>query len=888
MSEFEISVIIPVYNAESYLEETLQSVVKQSLGIEKIQIVLVDDGSSDGSADVCMRFASQHPNNTIFIQQENSGVSAARNRGLEAATGRFVTFLDSDDMWSSTSFKEAIGFFSEHPEIDLVCGQLMLFGKSKSNHPLSYKYRKGGVIDLTKNPCDIQSTIGNCFFRRAELGDLRFVTEYSTSEDTLLINHFLLKRKAYGVTSKCTYYYRKRLDGSSLSQKRSVKKHMQNLDVCKSLFEASVSETGSVQPYIQAAALYIINWQIFGEVDQPFSLEESEQWKTRVSKLANSIDNEVICTARWMSRACKLYTLKLKHGDDIVRRVSWENQENAVLNGIVAFSLNAASPCYIYETKAKNGFLHLEGTTDLDNLGTPFAIYAKGTSGARYEAALVKFPTKDMATMSGDHFCLGYRFELNLPLIPGETYSLHLALPAACDSELQLTPHFNLFAKFDQTKKRNYCVFGNTIVRHENKQIVMTSYSKAKHFSYEIKKIAEVLSDRRFKFASRVKFAGLRVLYHLSRFKQNKPIWIFTDKEWKAGDNAENVYRYAMKQSGYQDADMWFALEKTSSDYPSVSSYGKVLEPSSGKYKLYFLLASKVISSRAEAALINPYSKRAALIKDLLSYDLIYLTHGTLFGDLSEMLSKPSKMIRLFSASTQMEGKALLGSEYAYSDDEVKVLGMARYDAYGNAQRKKVVAFLPTWRANIAGPVIPGTSTREYVPDFQTSEYCTFFNQLINNEKLLSALKKNGYTGEFYVHPAFEKQAPDFRGNDLIVVGERSADYERVLSESSLLVTDYSGVGFDFGYQRKPLVYCHFDSVFGNSHTYGEKSYFDYETDGFGPVTRSLEDTVEAIISYIDNDCRVEEKYLCRADDMFGYSDYNNCQRIFDAVVALD
>ena len=148
-------------------------------------------------------------------------------------------------------------------------------------------------------------------------------------------------------------------------------------------------------------------------------------------------------------------------------------------------------------------------------------------------------------------------------------------------------------------------------------------------------------------------------------------------------------------------------------------------------------------------------------------------------------------------------------------------------------------------------------------------------------------MRRYGYTAEFYVHPAFEKQAGDFQGNELVQVGKGSADYERVLSESALMVTDYSGVGFDFGYQRKPVVYSQYDSVFSGGHTYGEDSYFDYDIDGFGPVTRTLEETVDAIIRYMENDCQMEPEYRSRADAMFGFSDYESSKRIFEGARAL-
>ena len=85
MKKFKISVIIPIYNVGNYLEETIMSVVKQSIGFKNIQLILVNDGSTDNSEDVCLKFKNMYPNNVIYIKQKNSGVSVARNNGLKYA-----------------------------------------------------------------------------------------------------------------------------------------------------------------------------------------------------------------------------------------------------------------------------------------------------------------------------------------------------------------------------------------------------------------------------------------------------------------------------------------------------------------------------------------------------------------------------------------------------------------------------------------------------------------------------------------------------------------------------------------------------------------------------------------------------------------------------------
>ena len=95
----KVSVIIPVYNVEQYLEETILSVVNQTIGFENIQMILVNDGSPDNSEEICLKYRDKYPDNILYIKKENGGVSSARNLGMEYIQGKYVNFLDSDDKW---------------------------------------------------------------------------------------------------------------------------------------------------------------------------------------------------------------------------------------------------------------------------------------------------------------------------------------------------------------------------------------------------------------------------------------------------------------------------------------------------------------------------------------------------------------------------------------------------------------------------------------------------------------------------------------------------------------------------------------------------------------------------------------------------------------------
>lgn len=93
----------------------------------------------------------------------------------------------------------------------------------------------------------------------------------------------------------------------------------------------------------------------------------------------------------------------------------------------------------------------------------------------------------------------------------------------------------------------------------------------------------------------------------------------------------------------------------------------------------------------------------------------------------------------------------------------------------------------------------------------------------------------------------------------------------------------------DFAYLRKPVVYCLFDddTFMAGAHVY-VKGYFDYERDGFGEVEYDLESTVDRIIEYMENDCKLKDKYRERIDKFFAFNDQNNCQRVYEEIIKLD
>ena len=109
-----VSVVIPSYNCERFIAETLESVVGQSYG--DLEVIVVDDGSTDGTPEVVRRFAPR----VRLVQQESAGVCAARNRGIAEARGRYVALLDHDDYWFPDKLGAQVDVLESHPEVGVV------------------------------------------------------------------------------------------------------------------------------------------------------------------------------------------------------------------------------------------------------------------------------------------------------------------------------------------------------------------------------------------------------------------------------------------------------------------------------------------------------------------------------------------------------------------------------------------------------------------------------------------------------------------------------------------------------------------------------------------------------------------------------------------------
>lgn len=123
----KVSVIIPTYNCAHYLGNAIESVLRQTF--TDYEVIIVDDGSTDNTREVVERFIAQHPSRIRYIYQPHQERSMARNRGIQAASGEYIAFLDADDEWLPQKLERQVPILDENRKVGLVCSNVVLMDK---------------------------------------------------------------------------------------------------------------------------------------------------------------------------------------------------------------------------------------------------------------------------------------------------------------------------------------------------------------------------------------------------------------------------------------------------------------------------------------------------------------------------------------------------------------------------------------------------------------------------------------------------------------------------------------------------------------------------------------------------------------------------------------
>lgn len=214
-----VSVIVPVYNGERFIEECLRSISGQRL--DDVEIIVVDDGSTDGTAAICREYVAKE-RRARFIQKENAGVSAARNCGLDLAKGRYIAFVDADDWVAEDGLVQLLGR-ADASGADIVMGDYLIFDNGRTVRRVIAPVKTAQQALSGVLSGEYHSALWNKLVRRDLMLAARFPEEIGYLEDCVVLSRILVNgQPKVAFVNEVVYVYRQHCDAVTSSGGRKL------------------------------------------------------------------------------------------------------------------------------------------------------------------------------------------------------------------------------------------------------------------------------------------------------------------------------------------------------------------------------------------------------------------------------------------------------------------------------------------------------------------------------------------------------------------------------------------------------------------------------------------------------------------------------------------
>ena len=812
---------------------------------------------------------------------------------MSYAKGKYINFLDPDDYWDLKAFEYVLSFFNKNKEINFVSGRLKFFEAINRYHPLDYKFFKTRIVNLTEEYNCIQSSSSTSFFRKNYIKKKNFELGITSGEDTRFVNELLLNYPIMGLIREAIYYCRKRNDLTSRTQTQKKDRHFYFTTIKKvSLYLINYSKIlyNKIMPFIQYYLAYDLLFRIESLSYNYLSSFEYYKYCFLIHKILKCIEDKYILEQKGFDNKYKIIALSKKYNKDLRDDIIFDKGIFKYLNYTLENLKTQKNTIKWEKIFIEKNILHLEG---LDNLWFQkekyfyFCLIGNKTINAKIEV----YRNKDLNSLFGivekGKIII---FDIELEQIEKQYIQFYISY---LNQSFEILTTQGYFSNIPSTLE-GFLISGNYIMKIIDNKLTLFLYNEDLESNFEEKYCEKLkslgksnvirLRKRYFKYKKRLKY---------KKFK--KEIWLINDRKSQSGDNGEYFFRYLVTKK-QRAIDVYFSIFKNSSDFTRLNKIGNVLAINSQKYLNIFLTADKLISSEANYWVDNPFGEDQKYIRDLFHFKFIFINNGIIKDDLSKYLHRIKTNIDLFVTSTIREYNSILNYNYGYNNRSIILSGMPRFDElnYYNLNSKfekknntpsKIILIIPTSRFYMKGNKNIPIFESIYSDSFKFTDFFHFYNNLINDKRLLKMMDLFNYTGIFCLYPYFSAQEADFKKNKLFEI-KSVCNVHKLIINGSLLITDYSNIFFDFGYLKKPILYTQFDFIEYRKFQYPE-GYFNYQKDGFGPICKNINETVDFIIENMKNNCSIEEKYLKRINSFFTFNDANNNERLYEKIINL-
>ncbi len=873
MSNYDITVIYARHNEEG---DTPKPFPHQTYPAGKIQVIPVWEKD--------------------FVYTRRDSLKA-----LSKAEGRFTILLDEEDEFDGNFLENMINgaktarmAFSMSAQIFPRVKRLVQYFSPKEPADLTVDIRK----DLTIFPVELHGLM----IPTASLLDAasKYLTAPEPEKQMLL---YLLEQTpvfrftgtallSYGVPRECDPEY----DLRCLTHEWYYEPFEQFLlPALKHASGCLNTQTGGASPdvkykntakMLQAMALHMINARLFANADNRnkhiLEPEEIAPYCEFYTNILSYIDTQIIlcpdekCLPAASTPQRKLFLVRLKKNDfSYYPDLKCTDHQALLLCDNVEFCDFSQIPLRLIQLDYVNGKLEADGAY-LDFLSQDASVFAK--FDGKYHALTIN-RRYSMTKYFGVTAFRMKTFHVSIPVEETDRPRLLQFVLKSQAHEYVLDYAFpSQGSRFAKDFGYAYWRFGRYLSYWQKDGIHVIPSKKLTVLKKEVALWLQMWKKKNgfYRHQLPTKIINFLLRPYFSRHK----IWLFLDKIYKGGDSSEYMYRYCQKQN--DGIRKYYLLDKSSADYARMRREGyKPLVRGTLKHRLIFLNADMVIASNSTVFAFNDYGFENSLpIRGDVHFDVACVQHGMSVQKIAIAQNRLRDNTRLYFCASKYEIENLSKPVYDYVGyDALKLTGVPRYDGLVN-RAQKIIVISPTWRMQSALPVTRSEGvSRDFNPHFKETNYFKVYNSLINDPRLLNAARHYGYRIQYVLHPIVSPQHDDFDKNDVVEIIPSIGDmsYEKIFCEGALMVTDFSGVQFDFAYMRKPVIYLHHHDI---PQHYEEGTFF-YDTMGFGEICHTNDELIDVLCRYMENDCKMPQLYRDRADDFFEYSDNNNCARIY-------
>lgn len=865
--EYRVSVIIPVYNVEEYLEACLDSLLAQTIPQEEMEVLMINDGSPDGSLGVCLRYALERPNFRV-ISQENQGVSVARNTGIRNARGRYLLYLDGDDLLSPETVKNVADFFDEHyDEVDVLTYPITFCYTNGQQIPHAHRrdhvLKESGVFD-TEETLYINLTTVNVMVKNLGRDNWLYDETLSFHEDEAYLTRIVMTRKRLGYVREAEYLYNLRLAGSATGERENPYYIFED---AMSFYEGLIrqySADGKVPRYVQTVILNDFEWKIRRDILFPYHYDSAGYSRAvaRIRELADALDTDVImnCPAPF-DTAHKFYLLSLKSQCQLSASVN--KNQLAVVEALPPVTQDGREFPASQVLYTENKLLIVLSQTRVVGDKLYLLAYLKHVAFSFMEKPQLFAVVDDereiqVPLFPSQYSCYKTKVQTNL------FWAFHFEIDLRQMSTLRFVARLR-----DRTVETKYWFNSKGILPRIGRYFLC---GDSRGVLYENGALRGVDAQSKDLRRARRRFERGLLRHHpkqwlarryMSAGKQG-PVWLYTDA-YHAVDNAYVQFQHDFaKQDG---VTRYYVCKKDRIDWQSLftpEQYPYLVERDSPRHKRLFTQAEKILAAFVDRPSYVPFDGvTIAHYWDLFHFEVIYLQHGVMHAELPNMYSKEKVfLVDKIVASTRFEQETFV-DKLAFRPQDVLCCGMPRLDKLERPAPEKKLLFAPSWRHYLVGQSGGQWARRA---NFTSSDYFQEVSGFLTDPRLLSALEKSGYRLEIKLHPNFAMYEPDFRAleSSHVAVVDRAE-----LHTYAGCVTDVSSYMYDLFYLGVPVFTHIFDR---DRFKAGLHSYRDlcWPMETQYPFYRSGRDELVTLLAqFMDAPAATAEEFQRYVKDMF-------------------